>query len=175
MTSIYYCLTLLVFVGCPHWREDGSVFRICCWPLPAQSFSGSSPLGLDCLRFETSLFVASYDSQGHGESILPRLHTRWTNTVSAFTSLINTLHRSHGKHRLYCWWHHRLRGSAFAEPLLRNGLHNPVVPPVLGADNIENSLIYCYVLDCVYRAVAWQRVDQIRYNIIYFIVFCNAV
>jgi hypothetical protein len=27
-----------------------------------------------CLRFETSLFVASYDSQGHGGSIRPRLH-----------------------------------------------------------------------------------------------------
>jgi hypothetical protein len=35
---------------------------------PAQSFSCPSPLGLAtifyCLRFETSLFVASYDSQG---------------------------------------------------------------------------------------------------------------
>jgi hypothetical protein len=28
-----------------------------------------------CLRFETSLFVASYDSQGHGGDIRPRLHT----------------------------------------------------------------------------------------------------
>jgi hypothetical protein len=27
------------------------------------------------LRFETSLFVASYDSQGHGGGIRPRLHT----------------------------------------------------------------------------------------------------
>jgi hypothetical protein len=33
-------------VGRPLWREDGSVFCICCWPLPAQSFSGPSPLGL---------------------------------------------------------------------------------------------------------------------------------
>jgi hypothetical protein len=36
-----------------------------CWPLPAQSFSGPSPLVLGtmfyCLRFEISLFVASYD------------------------------------------------------------------------------------------------------------------
>jgi hypothetical protein len=36
-------------------------------------------LGLEtifyCLRFETSLFVASYDSQGHGGGILPSLHT----------------------------------------------------------------------------------------------------
>jgi hypothetical protein len=28
-----------------------------------------------CLRIETSLFVATYDSQGHGGSIRPRLHT----------------------------------------------------------------------------------------------------
>jgi hypothetical protein len=27
-------------------REDGSVFCMCRWPLPAQSFSGPSPLGL---------------------------------------------------------------------------------------------------------------------------------
>jgi hypothetical protein len=66
-------------VGRPLWREDGSVFCMCRWPLPTQSFSGPSLLGLAtvfyCLRFETSLFVASYDSQGHGGSIRPRLHT----------------------------------------------------------------------------------------------------
>jgi hypothetical protein len=28
-----------------------------------------------CLKFETSLFVASYDSQSHGGGIRPRLHT----------------------------------------------------------------------------------------------------
>jgi hypothetical protein len=28
-----------------------------------------------CLRLETSLFVASYDSQGRGGGIRPRLHT----------------------------------------------------------------------------------------------------
>jgi hypothetical protein len=66
----------LVPVGRPLWREEGSVFFMCCWPLPAQSFSGPSPLGLEtifyCLRFETSLFVTSYDSQGHGGGIRPR-------------------------------------------------------------------------------------------------------
>jgi hypothetical protein len=70
----------LVFVGRPLWREDGSVNCKCCWPLPAQFFSGPSPLGLAtiyyCLKFETSLFVASYDWQGHGGGIRPRLHTR---------------------------------------------------------------------------------------------------
>jgi hypothetical protein len=59
--------------------ERMGLFCICCWPLPAQSFSDSSPLVLAtifyCLRFETSLFVASYDSQGHGGGIRPRLHT----------------------------------------------------------------------------------------------------
>jgi hypothetical protein len=46
--------------------------------LASAVFSGPSPLGLAtifyCLRFETSLFVASYDSQGHGGGIRPRLH-----------------------------------------------------------------------------------------------------
>jgi hypothetical protein len=66
-------------VGRPLWREDGSVFCICCWSSPAQTFSGPSPLDLAtifyCLSSETSLFVASYDSQGHGGGIRPRLHT----------------------------------------------------------------------------------------------------
>jgi hypothetical protein len=60
----------LVFVGRPLLREDGSVFCTCCWLLPLQSLPGPSPLGLETvfyrLRFETSLFVAPYDSQGHG-------------------------------------------------------------------------------------------------------------
>jgi hypothetical protein len=44
-----------------------------------QSFLGLRPFGLEttfyCLRFETSLFVASYDSQGHGGGFRPHLHT----------------------------------------------------------------------------------------------------
>jgi hypothetical protein len=47
--------------------------------LPAQTFSSPSPLVLAtifyCLRFETFLFVASYDSQDHGGGIRSRLHT----------------------------------------------------------------------------------------------------
>jgi hypothetical protein len=61
------------------WREDRSVIYNCCWSSPAHSFSGPSPVGLAtiyyCLRFETSLFVASYDSQGCGGGTRPRLHT----------------------------------------------------------------------------------------------------
>jgi hypothetical protein len=67
------------FLGHPLGRENGSVFFICCWPSPAQYFSGRSPLSLAtifyCLSFDTFLFVASYDSQGHGGGIRPRLHT----------------------------------------------------------------------------------------------------
>jgi hypothetical protein len=69
----------LSFVGCSLWREDRSVICTYCWPLPAQSFSGPSPLRLAtifyCLRFETFFFVASYDSRGHGGGIRPRFHT----------------------------------------------------------------------------------------------------
>jgi hypothetical protein len=38
------------------------------------------------LRFETSLFLASYDSQGHGGGIGPRLHTGWTELLVLFSS-----------------------------------------------------------------------------------------
>jgi hypothetical protein len=39
----------LVFVGRSLWREDGSAISICCWPLPAQSFWGLSPLVLETI------------------------------------------------------------------------------------------------------------------------------
>jgi hypothetical protein len=52
---------------------------VCAAGLASVVFRGPSPLRLAtvfyCLRFETSLFVASYDSQGHGGGIRPRLHT----------------------------------------------------------------------------------------------------
>jgi hypothetical protein len=72
--------------GRPLRLEDGSVAYNWCWPSPEQSFSGPSPVGLVaifyCLRFKTSLFVASYDSQGHGGGIQPRLHTgNWFDSV----------------------------------------------------------------------------------------------
>jgi hypothetical protein len=73
----------------------------------------------------------------------------WTNSVTAFTSLTNTLHRPHGKHRLYCCWRHFLRGCVFSEPLLRTGLHNSVLPPLLGADYIENTaslIVACWTV-----------------------------
>jgi hypothetical protein len=79
--DLYYLCDIygLVLLGRPLWREVGFLFCMCYWPLPAQSFSGPSTLRLEtifhCVRFETSLFVASYDLQGHGGGIRPRLHT----------------------------------------------------------------------------------------------------
>jgi hypothetical protein len=70
------------------------------WSSPGQRFSDRSPLGLKtifyCLRFETTLFVTSYDSRGYGGSIRPRLHkggssystdiTYWPNHLSLVAS-----------------------------------------------------------------------------------------
>jgi hypothetical protein len=39
--------------------------------------------------------------------------------------------------------------EVFTEPLLRNGLHNPFVPLLLGADGIENtasSIVACWTV-----------------------------
>jgi hypothetical protein len=87
--DLYYCYDSCGFVdiGRPLWREAGSVVCNSCWSSPAQSFLGPNPVGLVaifyCLRFETSLFVASYDSQCHGEGIRPRLHTGTLNGDNA--------------------------------------------------------------------------------------------
>jgi hypothetical protein len=48
-------------------ERKGSIVYNYCGSSPVQSFSGPSPMRLAtifyCLRFETFLFVASYDSQ----------------------------------------------------------------------------------------------------------------
>jgi hypothetical protein len=85
-----YCLTVagLLVWGALSDERTGLPFANCYWPSPVQSFSGLSPVGLVaifyCLTFETSLFVASYNSQGHGGGIRPRLHTGKLRTVSLF-------------------------------------------------------------------------------------------
>jgi hypothetical protein len=126
----------LALVGRPFWREDGLDFYICCWPLPAQSFFGPSPLGLAtifyCLTFETSLFVASYDSQGHGGGIRSRLHTgislcfssphyiafcRTTQKTRSPTVLLLLRVYSLPMNGSLVWWVNNL----FTVPLPRNG------------------------------------------------------
>jgi hypothetical protein len=74
------------------WRDDGSVVYRSCWPSLSQSLSGPSPVGLVtifyCLTLDTSLFVASYDSQGYSGGIRPRHHTRWDFILIWTTSYI---------------------------------------------------------------------------------------
>jgi hypothetical protein len=66
-------------VGRPLWREDGFVFLCAACPCQRSLSRVLVPWDLrpyfTVSRFETSLFVASYDSQGHGGGIRPRLHT----------------------------------------------------------------------------------------------------
>jgi hypothetical protein len=80
-TRFYYYQTFAVLLMWSALSDErnGSVLYNCCWLSPVQSFSGPGPVGLPtifyCLRFETSLFVASYESLGYGGGIRPRLHT----------------------------------------------------------------------------------------------------
>jgi hypothetical protein len=51
-----------------------------------------------CLRFETSLFVTSYDSQGHGGGIPPHLHTG--NSIVRFS--LYSLGSDHSTENIRC-------------------------------------------------------------------------
>jgi hypothetical protein len=70
------------FCGAPSLTRGRVCLLFMLLALASTVFLGSSPLGLAtifyCLQFETSLFIASYDSQGHGEGIRPRLHTGYS-------------------------------------------------------------------------------------------------
>jgi hypothetical protein len=85
--DFYYYQTVagLLMWGALFDERAGVVYN-CSWPSPAQAFSGPTPLRLVtiiyCLRFETSLFVASYDSQSYGGGIRPHLHTRWLSRLT---------------------------------------------------------------------------------------------
>jgi hypothetical protein len=79
--DVYYSLTVTVLFlwGALSDERMGLSLLYAADPLPAQSFSCPSPLGLAtvfyCIICETSLFVASYHSQGHGGGMRLRLHT----------------------------------------------------------------------------------------------------
>jgi hypothetical protein len=99
----------------PLWGQVGSIFCNCSWSSPAQSFLGPSAVGLVtifcCLKFETSLFFASYDSQGHGGGIRPRLHTG-QHLLTYFSHTYKVPAEEHRKHRFHgffvssipCWF-----------------------------------------------------------------------
>jgi hypothetical protein len=136
----------LVDVGRPLRREDESVFCICCYPLPAESFSGPSPLGLatvfHCLRFETSLFVASYDTQGHGGGIRPRLHT---GSLLSLQKSKSKLLYDRTENTYYCVFS-RCRG-------------NNISPEMFPSNGC------CTVAE--YAAVTYQWIYMTRYSLVY--------
>jgi hypothetical protein len=62
-------------------ERTGLSFTVAAGPRQRSHSRDPSPVGLAnifyCLRLETSLFVASYDSQSYGSGIRRRLHTRY--------------------------------------------------------------------------------------------------
>jgi hypothetical protein len=70
------CITVWQLRSCFCGTPSLTRGRICLfYMLLALASAVSNATIFYCLRFETSLFVASYDSQGHGGGIRPRLHT----------------------------------------------------------------------------------------------------
>jgi hypothetical protein len=83
----------LVFLGRPLWREDWSDFCTC----PCQRSLSQVRVPWDSRQYFT----------------VSDLRLRFSSppttlSVTAFTSLISTLHRPQGKHRLCCFWRHCL-------------------------------------------------------------------
>jgi hypothetical protein len=103
--QIFIIINSCVFfhVGRYLWRDDGSVIYNCCWTSPAQSWSSPSPLGLviifHSLRFETSLFTVTYDSQGYGGDNRTHLHTG-SSTLFSLPTEEFTRHGPHRKHNI---------------------------------------------------------------------------
>jgi hypothetical protein len=95
----------LVFCGAPSLTSGWVCLLYMLLALPAQSFSGPSTLGLAtisyCLRFETSLFVASYDSQGHGGGIRPSLHTYYYSESVPLCTAAYIVSDNHGERLLF--------------------------------------------------------------------------
>jgi hypothetical protein len=94
--------------------------------LASAVFLGSESLGTSdhilCLRFETFLFVASYDSQGHGGGIRPRLHAGSRYIASGRTAkkivlLLTLCVYSLPIHGSLVWWYK----SVFTVPLPDSG------------------------------------------------------
>jgi hypothetical protein len=86
-------LRVCLYGGALSDERTGLSFTFAAGPLPRSHFWGPSSVVLEtkfyCLKFETSLSVASYDSQGYGGGIRPRLHT---------------VSKSKSKSKLHCDW-----------------------------------------------------------------------
>jgi hypothetical protein len=120
-TEFQYILKFggFVDVGRSLWRGDGSIGYNCCWSLPEHSFSGPHPVGLMTI-FETSLFVASYDSQLRWRYSTQPPHGILT--LLNWTPLYNHFARMMQKTYPFCCWEGVLTAS-----LHNNGSYSIVV------------------------------------------------
>jgi hypothetical protein len=75
--DFYYCQTVAGLLMWGALSDERTCLSFTTAPGPRQRshFRVRVPTTFYCLRFETSLFVASYDSQGYGGGTRPRLHT----------------------------------------------------------------------------------------------------
>jgi hypothetical protein len=95
----------LVLVGRPLWRGVGFVFCMCCWPLPAQSFSGPGPLGASHQISWLCPFIIPRDGPHlKHRLLLSRIRVYWSVTYQWMSC---------------CW--ERNFGNVFTEPLPSNG------------------------------------------------------
>jgi hypothetical protein len=94
-------------VGRPLWWEDASVFCICCWPLPAQSFSGPSPLVLAYLRIRGNVFIEPLPRNGFCNTAVLLLRNLATDCLPRDclrgNSFSISLPSNDYKHSSYCW------------------------------------------------------------------------
>jgi hypothetical protein len=117
----------------------------------ARLFLCPSPLRLATiifsLRFETSRFVASYDSQGHCGSILLGLHTERNN--GWMISCVSTHELPNNKHSTL-EWRHILRGGLFTEHCVVTGWERIC--------DVSRTLL------CAIHEFTCYRLPMIRYN-----------
>jgi hypothetical protein len=115
--------------------------------LASAVFLGSESLGTLSHSFETFLFVASYDSQGHGGGIRPRLHTGSSQFLFPY-SLISFRHGSRTENTTPLF----VPGAEHTENTVsrvRLQVHWSVTSTGRGADDIENiasSIVACWTV-----------------------------
>jgi hypothetical protein len=125
-------------VGRTLWREDGSVFCICCWVFPMQSFSGPSPLVLATIFIVSDLrrpISSPLTTRRVTVEVFDPASTRDTVLVSESESYVTT----DGQSASLSWYKAPIRG----------------LPPDFFPYGIRNTSD-SYVLDSVGRAL-WRE------------------
>jgi hypothetical protein len=107
--DFYRCLTVagLLMGGALSDETTGLSFTIAAGPRQRSHSRGPSLVELGtifhCLRFESSLFVASYDLQGYGGGIRTRLHTGFFSVTAHSLSWTELISRRTAVRLLFCF------------------------------------------------------------------------